>query len=84
MSEIIYEYKKINVSLEPTYGLRKPTIEDAANRWAERGWRTVAVMPSPGPGFADAILIEREKEDALSAEKRRQRDRLRGGVVEDD
>lgn len=51
-----YEYKKINVSQEPT-----PTIEFAANRWAAMGWRTVAVMSSPGPGYADAILIEREK-----------------------
>lgn len=64
MSEI-YEYMKINISLEPSpdpHGLRKATIETAANRWAEQGWRTVAVMPSPGPSYADAILIERKKE----------------------
>ena len=61
----IYEYKKINVSLEPplSTSMRKPNIETAANRWAAEGWRTVAVMPSTGPGFADAILIERKKED---------------------
>jgi hypothetical protein len=79
----IYEYKKINVSLEP-----KKTIEAAANRWAEMGWRTVAVMEvsfsDSKSGFSDSILVERVKEDALTAEKRRQRDRLRGGVVEDD
>ncbi|MFL5664911.1 MAG: hypothetical protein ACJ8BW_26715 [Ktedonobacteraceae bacterium] len=62
----MYEYKKINVSLEPPtdrHGLNKATIESAANRWAKMGWRTVAVMPSQGSGYADAILIEREKEE---------------------
>lgn len=61
---MIYEYKKINVSLEPSrdrLGLNKATIESTANRWAEMGWRTVAVMPSQGLGYADAILIEREQ-----------------------
>lgn len=66
----MYEYQVINVSLEPspafvdpeTPGLRRPTIETAANRWAEMGWRTVAVMPSPGPGWADSILVERQLE----------------------
>lgn len=62
----IYEYKTINVSLEPSpdlNGIRRATIETAANRWAEMGWRTVAVMPSQGQGsgYADAILIERKK-----------------------
>lgn len=60
-----YEYQKINVSLEPlpdpNRPYRRPSIESAANRWAELGWRTVAVMPSQGPGFADAILVERVK-----------------------
>jgi len=59
-----YEYMTINVSLEPSpdpHGLRKATIESAANRWAELGWRTVAVMPAQGPSYADAILIERKK-----------------------
>jgi len=61
----IYEYKKVNVSLEPISNttIRGATIETAANRWAKMGWRTVAVMPSTGPGFADAILIERKKGD---------------------
>lgn len=65
----IYEYKTINVSLEPRpdtteirQGIRLPTIETAANRWAEEGWRTVGVMPSQGSGYADAILIERKIE----------------------
>ena len=60
----IYEYKKINVSLEPplSNSMRKPTIETAANRWAAMGWRTVAVLPSSGVGYADVILLERKKE----------------------
>ncbi len=60
-----YEYKMINVSTEPSpdrYGLRKATIESTANRWAEMGWRTVAVLSSPEVGFADSVLIERKIE----------------------
>jgi len=59
-----YEYQVINVSLEPSpdpHGIRKATIASAANRWAAMGWRTVAVMPTQGSGYADSILIEREK-----------------------
>lgn len=59
-----YEYQTINVSLEPSpdpHGIRKASIESAANRWAKQGWRTVAVMPSRGPSYADAILIERKR-----------------------
>jgi hypothetical protein len=68
----IYEYQKINISLEPLKEDRqgpggRPTIADAANRWAEMGWRTVGVMPSQGPSYADAILIERKKERELIA-----------------
>jgi len=68
MSEEIHEYRVINISLEPRpdphglRGLSYPTVETAANRWAEQGWRTVSVMPSRGSGYADAILIERKKE----------------------
>jgi hypothetical protein len=58
----IYEYKKVNISLEP-----KHTIEAAANRWAAMGWRTVAVMEVTSAdrrgGFADSILVERKKEN---------------------
>lgn len=55
----IYEYQKINVSLEP-----KPNVEGAANRWAAMGWRTVAVIPGDRPkGYADVILVERKKEN---------------------
>lgn len=60
----LYEYQVINVSLEPSpdpHGIRKATIESAANRWTKQGWRTVAAMPSRGPGYADAILIERKR-----------------------
>jgi len=59
-----YEYLTINLSNEPHpegKSFRKATIATTANRWAEQGWRTVAVMPSPGPGYADSILIERKK-----------------------
>lgn len=62
----IYEYQTINVSNEPSpdpHGIRRATIETAANRWAAMGWRTVGVMPSRGIGYADAILIERKKTD---------------------
>jgi hypothetical protein len=65
MIEDIYEYQVINVSLEPKpdpHGIRRATIETAANRWAEMGWRTVGVMPSRGVGYADAILIERKRQ----------------------
>ena len=63
---VIYEYRTVNITLEPNPvgerdRFRKPTIESAANRWAEMGWRTVAVMPSPGVGYADCILVERVK-----------------------
>lgn len=65
----MYEYKTINISLEPLpegdrefgkSGPRKATVATAANRWAEMGWRTVAVMPALSSGYADSILIERE------------------------
>lgn len=54
----IYEYKKINVSLE-----QPPTMEAAANRWAAMGWRTVAAIPgNRAKGYADVLLVERLKE----------------------
>ena len=62
----LYEYQTINVSTEPSpdpHGVRKATIASTANRWAAMGWRTVAVMPAQGPGYADAILVERFKEE---------------------
>lgn len=56
----IYEYKKVNVSMEP-----KRTVEATANRWGRMGWRTVAVMEvshaERRAGYADAILVERVK-----------------------
>lgn len=48
-----WEYKTINVS---HYG----SVADAANVWAREGWRTVGVIGSPGPGYADTLVIERE------------------------
>lgn len=50
------EYKKVNVSLEP-----KTTIEATANRWAAMGWHVASVIPSSGPGYADTVLVGREK-----------------------
>lgn len=62
MTDPIYEYKKVNISTEPV-----PRIEAAANRWAAMGWRTVGVMEvsyaDRKGGFADAILVERKKEN---------------------
>lgn len=49
-----YEYRTINVA-------KKVSIHSVANKWAEDGWRTVAVMPSQVPGYDDAILIERKR-----------------------
>lgn len=64
----IYEYKKVNVSLEP-----KPHVEAASNRWAAMGWRTVAVMTGDRKaGYADAILIERPKTHAYFEEEIKQ------------
>lgn len=62
----VYEYRMIEVSLEPFQEteegeLRKATIESAANRWAGQGWRTVGVVPARGPGQTDRILIEKKK-----------------------
>lgn len=62
----MYEYRTINISTEPSpdpHGIRKATFETSANRWAAEGWRTVAAMPARGPGYADAILIERRIEN---------------------
>jgi hypothetical protein len=58
-----YEYKKINISLEP-----KRTIEAAANRWGAMGWQVVSVMEVSSAdrraGFSDSILVVRKKETA--------------------
>lgn len=63
MTEELYEYKSVNVSLEPSADPRnKPNVETAANRWAKKGWRTVSVIPSRGTGYADVILVERKKD----------------------
>jgi hypothetical protein len=65
MPDDVYEYKVINLSFEPAPDpddFRKATIESTANRWAQRGWRTVGVMPALGLGYADTILIERKRQ----------------------
>lgn len=55
-----YEYRIINISLEP---LKQdgdpPTVVDVANRWAKQGWRTVGIIQ--GPSYPYAILIERKR-----------------------
>lgn len=48
-----YEYKTINSS-------HYKSVEDAANSWAEDGWRTVSVVPARAPGYADVVVLERE------------------------
>ncbi len=57
----MYEYKVVNISLEPPADnvLLTPTVETAANRWAEMGWRTIAYIPSKRSGYAECILVER-------------------------
>lgn len=47
-----YEYKTINVS-------HYVSMDDAANSWAEDGWRVAAVVPRQGPGYADSLILER-------------------------
>lgn len=67
----MYEYEMVNISLEPPIDelpFRKATIASAANRWASMGWRTVGVIPSQGPGYADAILVERWNKDGTLAD----------------
>lgn len=48
-----YEYKTINSS-------HYKSVEEAANAWAQDGWRTVSVVPALGPGYANALVLERE------------------------
>lgn len=47
-----HDYKVINSSL---YG----KTEEAANAWAERGWRVVGAIGSRGSGYADQLILER-------------------------
>lgn len=47
-----HDYKVINTSL---YG----NVEEAANFWAQRGWRVVGAMSSQGAGYADRLILER-------------------------
>ena len=62
-ADSMYVYKMVNISLEPPPDelnpIRKPNIVTAANRWAAMGWRTVGIIPSQGPGYADSILVEK-------------------------
>lgn len=47
-----HDYKVINVSLHKS-------VEDAANAWAEKGWRVVGVVPMAGPGYSNQLVVER-------------------------
>lgn len=62
-----FEYKWVNISLIPYGSMQEPaqgaTIEEAANYWAGRGWRTVSVIPAKGPGYSDTLLVERIKQN---------------------
>lgn len=47
-----HNYKVINTSL---YG----NVEEAANFWAERGWRVVGSMGARDSSYADRLILER-------------------------
>lgn len=47
-----HNYKVINTSL---YG----NAEDAANWWAQMGWRVVGGLGAQGPSYADKLILER-------------------------
>lgn len=48
-----YNYEVVNTSLHFS------GVYEAANAWAERGWRVVGAIGSKGPGYADQIIVER-------------------------
>lgn len=58
----VYEYKTVNLTIEPDVEVigpegstfRRPSLSEACNRWAEMGWRTVAVINN-----YHALLLER-------------------------
>jgi hypothetical protein len=50
----MYQYKTVNASYHPS-------VEDACNFWGREGWRVVAVIPPPGPGYAHTLVIERDR-----------------------
>lgn len=56
-----YEYKTINTSHFGEAG----AVEKAANAYAEEGWRAVAAIGARGPGYADALIIERPIQDPI-------------------
>lgn len=76
----MFEYQLINVTAAKPY-----TIGGTANSWAEQGWRTVAVIAPEGPGYAAAILIEREVTELPTAEQKLQRifDEASGALPQD-
>jgi hypothetical protein len=61
----MYEYKLINMTLEPrldsSMGPIAPSIEDVANRWAQMGWRVVSYVPPKAVAYAECLLLERIK-----------------------
>lgn len=48
-------YKVVNTS-------HQKNIENAANHWAELGWRVVGVVGDNRPGYADQLILERPVE----------------------
>lgn len=51
--EKTHNYKEVNAST-----LHK-TITEAANHWANRGWRVVGVVSDTRPGYAHSLILER-------------------------
>lgn len=47
-----HDYKVINAS-------HHKNVEEAANRWAELGWRVVGAIGASGIGYADQLVLER-------------------------
>jgi hypothetical protein len=47
-----HNYKTINAS-------KYNTIAEAANYWADLGWRVVGVVSDTRPGYAHSLILER-------------------------
>lgn len=47
-----HNYKVINAS-------SRKNAEEAANFWAELGWRVVGAIGARGPGYGDRLILER-------------------------
>ena len=47
-----HNYKVINVTYHKS-------VAEAANTWADHGWRVVGVISDTRPGFAHSLILER-------------------------